>query len=201
MLFAVLLDQPVSFFDDTLSGEIINRMAADTEVLQKFVSFALPQLIHSIILILTCFVVMMFIDWRLTLIFWSSLPAILILFGFESAALKKAKKLYQELLARAGAMLSETVLQIRTVRAFAAEGRTQLLFMDTLNAAYAVGKRILGVRIIFELFIHVCFQATYILFFYCAIERIIEGAVTLEIVTILLLYVMQVCSRARSWFW
>ena len=58
ILFAVLLDQPTSFFDETLSGEIVNRMAADTESLQKFVSFALPQLTHSILLMIACCVVM-----------------------------------------------------------------------------------------------------------------------------------------------
>jgi len=67
LLFAVLLDQPIAFFDESLSGEIVNRMAADTEVLHMFVSTALPDLVYGVLLMTTCFVVMMYVDWRLTL--------------------------------------------------------------------------------------------------------------------------------------
>merc|ERR1719187_2102036 len=63
LLFAVLLDQPIAFFDESLSGEIVNRMAADTEVLHKFVSTALPNLVYGVLLMTTCFVVMI---WAVT---------------------------------------------------------------------------------------------------------------------------------------
>lgn len=162
ILFAVLLDQPTSFFDESLSGEIVNRMAADTEAMQKFVSFALPHLTHSVLLMIACFVLMVHVEWRLALGFWAALPPGLIIFGMESVALKRAKKIYQELLADAGAKLSETVLQIRTVRCFAAEVRTQRQFRLCVDAAFKIGKKVVGIRIVFETFLNYCFQITYI---------------------------------------
>jgi len=106
-------------------------------------------------------------------------------------ALKKAKRLYQELLAEAGSMLSETVLQIRTVRAFSAEARTQRDFRSKVETAFRFGRKIVGLRLVFETPMNFCFQACYIGFFYYSTMRIISGDIELETVTIMLIYVMQ----------
>ena len=48
------------------------------------------------------------------------------------------------------------------MRCFAAEVRTQQQFGASVNAAFKVGKKIVGVRIIFETLLNYCFHAAYI---------------------------------------
>jgi len=78
-LFSHMQTLSLTFFDRQPIGELMSRITNDTEVVSLFYEQAVSPIIRAIIQILLAFVVMLIIDWRLTIVALLIVPVILIL--------------------------------------------------------------------------------------------------------------------------
>ena len=120
--FNHLVHLPISFFDKTSSGEPANRLTKDTEVIEDFVSEGSHSLVSGIVMLVGSFVVLWWLDWRLTaVLFGSVLVSFLVILPFMIKLSSLSKKLQDEeasLMAR----LTEVFSQIRLIRSHNAHG-------------------------------------------------------------------------------
>jgi ATP-binding cassette subfamily B protein len=78
-LFSHMQTLSLTFFDRQPIGELMSRLTNDTEVISLFYESAVIQIIRAITQIGLTFVVMVLIDWRLTIVALSIVPVMLIL--------------------------------------------------------------------------------------------------------------------------
>ncbi len=78
-LFSHMQTLSLTFFDRQPIGELMSRITNDTEVVSLFYEQAVSPIIRSSIQILLTFLVMLIIDWRLTIVAMLVVPVILIL--------------------------------------------------------------------------------------------------------------------------
>jgi ATP-binding cassette subfamily B protein len=78
-LFAHMQTLSLTFFDRQPIGELMSRITNDTEVVSLFYEQAVSPIIRASIQIILTFLVMVIIDWRLTIVALLIVPVILIL--------------------------------------------------------------------------------------------------------------------------
>jgi len=125
---AYVLRLPISYFDSTKSGVLISRIMSDAEGIRNLVGTGLVQLAGGLVTAAIALGVLLYLNWRLTVI------AILILacFGVGIAVgFTKLRPLFRnrgKLNADVTGRLGETLGGIRIVKAYRAERGEQLVF-------------------------------------------------------------------------
>jgi ATP-binding cassette subfamily B protein len=77
-LYTTLLRQPLRFFTDTKSGEIVSRLQNDVTGVQSVVSVTLVGLSTNALVFVTTLVMIFQLDWRLSLIPVATLPVFIL---------------------------------------------------------------------------------------------------------------------------
>jgi ABC-type multidrug transport system fused ATPase/permease subunit len=119
---------PIRYFDSTQSGILISRIMTDAEGIRNLVGTGLVQLTGSLVTAAAALGVLLYLNWRLTLIN----VVILAVFGGGMAfTFKRVRPLFRErgkLNADLTGRLAESLGGMRTVKAYTAERREQLVF-------------------------------------------------------------------------
>ncbi|MEM7050573.1 MAG: ABC transporter ATP-binding protein [Acidobacteriota bacterium] len=119
---------PVSYFDSTKSGVLISRIMTDAEGIRNLVGTGIVQLIGSLLTAAVAFVVLFWLNWRMTTI----TLAVLVIFGaIMGFAFSRLRPLFRErgkLNAEVTGRLSEALGGIRIVKVYTAEKREQRIF-------------------------------------------------------------------------
>jgi ABC transporter fused permease/ATP-binding protein len=120
-LFRRLMDQDIAFFDERKTGELTNRLASDTTVLQNTVSVNISMALRfgaSVIGGIGC------LAWtspKLTLLMLAIVPPVALGAVLYGRRVRKLSRDVQDSLARGSEVAEEALAGIRTVRSFAAE--------------------------------------------------------------------------------
>ena len=120
-VFNHLMDMRVRFFDRTPIGTLVTRTVSDIEVIADIFSEGLIVIVGDILQIVTIIGVMLYVDWRLTLISLSVMPLLMIAtYVFK----EKTKKAFQEVrteVSRINTFLQEHITGMKIVQVFARE--------------------------------------------------------------------------------
>jgi len=119
---------PVSFFDSTKSGVLISRVMTDAEGIRNLVGTGLVQLFGGAITASFALAVLLWLNWRLTLI----TLAVLAVFGVVMAlTFRRLRPIFRErgkINADVTGRLAEALGGIRIVKVYTAEKREELVF-------------------------------------------------------------------------
>ncbi len=120
-VFNHLMDMRIRFFDRTPIGTLVTRTVSDIEVIADIFSEGLIVIVGDILQIVTIIGVMLYVDWRLTLISLSVMPLLMIAtYVFK----EKTKKAFQEVrteVSRINTFLQEHITGMKIVQVFARE--------------------------------------------------------------------------------
>ncbi|MFN3201245.1 MAG: ABC transporter ATP-binding protein [Bradymonadia bacterium] len=120
-LYESLIGQDIGFFDHHRTGELTNRLAADTTVVQNAATVNLSMLLRFSLTAVGSVGIMLTISWRLTLVMLALVPVAVggaLVYG---RIVKRLSRQVQDAQARSTEVAEETLAGIRTVRAFARE--------------------------------------------------------------------------------
>ncbi|HEX3927862.1 MAG TPA: ABC transporter ATP-binding protein [Gemmatimonadales bacterium] len=128
-----LVRLPVRAFDSTQTGQLVSRVMSDAEGIRNLVGSGLVQLVGGAVTAIVAFVVLLVLNWRLTLI-------IAVLLGAFSAgmtiAFGKLRPIFRvrgQINAEVTGRLVESISGIRVVKAYTAERRERLAFTKGAN--------------------------------------------------------------------
>jgi ATP-binding cassette, subfamily B, multidrug efflux pump len=110
-----------SYHDRAQTGQLMTRATSDVELLRNFIGQGLLLLINSILLLVGITVVLLLLNWQLTLIV---IPALLLMAGVFAIFAKRVRPLFREIQERLGifnTILQENLTGIRVVKAFSRE--------------------------------------------------------------------------------
>ncbi|KAJ4145552.1 hypothetical protein LMH87_004400 [Akanthomyces muscarius] len=134
-----LLRQEVAFFETCPAGEVAARLDGDLSTIQSGVSEKVGIVIQSISYFCTAYIVGFTIDAPLTGMLASVVPAFLLMAYFGGRFTKKYTGQVNSTLAPAIALASESIANMKLIKAFRASGRIQRIFESQLVAARRPG--------------------------------------------------------------
>lgn len=120
-LWRKLLVLPVSYYDENQTGETVSRMTNDTAVVKGLITDHLANFLTGIISIVGSIVVLLILDWKMTLLMFIAIPlsfAILIPLGRK---MHKVSKGMQDETAKFTSVIQQVLSEVRLVKASNAE--------------------------------------------------------------------------------
>ncbi len=125
---AKIMHLPVRYFDSTQTGVLVARIMSDAEGLRNLVGTGLVQLVGGLVTATIGLGVLLYLNWRLTLV----TVVVLALFGGGMAyAFKTLRPLFRErgkINAEVTGRLTEALGGIRVVKSYTAEKREEIVF-------------------------------------------------------------------------
>lgn len=135
-LFERLMAQEIAFFDATKTGELTNRLASDTTVLQSAVSVNISMGLRFIASIIGGVGFLFYTSPRLTVLMLAVVPPVALGAVSYGRRVRKLSREVQDALARGSEVAEESLAGIRTVRAFAAEPREVKLYAEAVARSF-----------------------------------------------------------------
>src|SRR5699024_2385042 len=108
---------PVSYYDETSSGETVSRVVNDTNIVKDLISEHFPQFVTGVISIIGAVTILLVMDWKMTLIMMLAVPitiAVLLPLGRRMA--KISRGLQDETAVFTG-NVQQTLSEIRLMKA------------------------------------------------------------------------------------
>ncbi len=140
-LYASIIRQEIGFFDIRRTGELTNRLASDTTVLQNTVTVNVSMLLRFVIMGIGAIGFLFYTSWTLALITLGIVPIVAISAGIMGKRMRKLSKAFQDALAESTVVAEETISGVRTVRSFAREETEITRYRKAVDASFQVAKR------------------------------------------------------------
>jgi subfamily B ATP-binding cassette protein MsbA len=125
---AKVMRLPVRYFDSTQTGVLLSRIMSDAEGIRNLVGTGLVSLVGGLVTAVISLGVLLYINWRLTLV----TAVVLALFGGGMAyAFQRLRPLFRErgkIHAEVSGRLTEALGGIRIVKSYTAEKREEIVF-------------------------------------------------------------------------
>eukprot|EP00049_Salpingoeca_infusionum_P001664 m.49910 g.49910 ORF g.49910 m.49910 type:complete len:823 (+) comp11127_c1_seq1:609-3077(+) len=145
-VFAAIIRQDIGFFDVNRTGELTNRLASDTTVIQSACTESISSLVRYILQIVGSLVLMFTVSWKLTLVLLSVVPPIAIGAVWYGGRVKKLGQDFQDELAKGSAVAEESISSIRTVRSFDNEVKSKDEYNTKIEDSFNIGYTLALVR-------------------------------------------------------
>ncbi|MDB5056444.1 MAG: multidrug transporter permease [Bacilli bacterium] len=116
-----LLVLPVSYYDKHRTGETISRMTNDTGVVKSLITDHLTSFFTGIISIIGSIAILLFLDWKMTLVMLTVVPLMLGFLIPLGRQMRKISRGMQDETARFTTILEQVLSEIRLVKASNAE--------------------------------------------------------------------------------
>ena len=120
-LYGAIVRQEVGFFDERRTGELTNRLASDTTVLQNAATVNISMVLRYLVTCAGAIAILAWTSWQLTLVMLAIVPVVVLGAMFYGRILRKLSRKVQDALASSTEVAEETISGIRTVRSFARE--------------------------------------------------------------------------------
>lgn len=141
-LYKKVVSLPIGFFTEERKGDVMSRMTNDVNEVEASIMSTLDMLFKDPIMILVYLITLFTISWQLTLFVLVLLPVAGLLIGRIGRSLKRASTKGQEQNAEILTQIDETLGGLRVVKAFNAESKLTVRFLNLINATRATFNRI-----------------------------------------------------------
>jgi ABC-type multidrug transport system fused ATPase/permease subunit len=108
-MFSHMQTLSLTFFDRQGRGELMSRLTNDSEVISLFYESAVTDILRAMIQIVLTFLVMLFIDWRLTIVAILVVPVMLVVMNIANRISSPAFEKLQEDLSDLSGFQEETL--------------------------------------------------------------------------------------------
>ncbi len=140
-LFDHLLTQDQAFYETTRTGELVSRLAADTELVQTVVGSTLSLALRSVVTLIGGVAAMVWTSPRLAGLTLLVIPAVvlpIVVFGRRVGRLSRQS---QDCIADASAIAGESIGAMHTVQAYTRETQESRRYGEAVQRALDVARR------------------------------------------------------------
>jgi ATP-binding cassette, subfamily B, bacterial AbcA/BmrA len=120
-MWVKLIRLPVSYFDKNSSGETVSRVVNDTSIVRDLISNHFPQFITGIISIIGAIVILLVMDWKMTMLMLISVPITLVIMIPLGRKMTKISRGLQDETATFTGHIQQTLSEIRLMKSSTAE--------------------------------------------------------------------------------
>ncbi|GAM25851.1 hypothetical protein SAMD00019534_090260 [Acytostelium subglobosum LB1] len=191
-LFSAIIKQDIAFFDQSRTGELVNRLASDTQVLQNTVTVNISMAVRYTIQVIGAIILLFITNWKLTLVMLGVIPVIIISAVFYGKKVKLLGKQFQQVLANSSTTGEEVISNIRTVKAFSKEDKFVNIYAKDVHQSYLIGKTLALASGIFSGSVFLVAQLAIVMIVYIGAKQVFDGTTTTGNLTSFLLYTLTV---------
>ncbi|STY34572.1 ABC transporter ATP-binding protein [Listeria fleischmannii] len=197
-LWKKIIHLPVPYYDNTKTGETVSRMINDTILLKELIADHLPQFVTGIISVIGAVTILLFMDWKMTLVILISVPlTALVLTPLGQKMFKISKGLQKETADFTG-MISQTLSESRLVKASNAENLEEKRGKEGINRLFGFGIREAKVvSVLAPLIFFVVMGVIVVIIGYGGI-RVTSGTLSTGTLIAFLLYLFQIIVPVTS---
>ncbi|KAK6707140.1 hypothetical protein SNK04_008144 [Fusarium graminearum] len=181
------LRQNIGFFDKLGAGEVTTRITSDTNLIQDGISEKVSLTLAAVATFVSAFVIGFIKYWKLTLILFSTVIALLLNMGGGSTFILKYNKQSLEAYAHGGSLADEVISSIRNAVAFGTQERLARQYDAHLKNAEYFGFRVKSAIACMIAGMMLVLYLNYGLAFWQGSKMLVEGETSLSnILTILM---------------
>nr|GMC86341.1 ABC transporter B family member 1 [Ipomoea batatas] len=137
------LNQDIQYFDtEVRTSDVVFAINTEAVLVQDAISEKLGNFIHYMATFVSGFVVGFTAAWQLALATLGVVPLIVVIGAIHTMTLAKLSGKSQEALSKAGNIVEQTVVQIRTVLAFVGESRALQAYSAALKVTQKIGYKV-----------------------------------------------------------
>ncbi|WP_268912480.1 ABC transporter ATP-binding protein [Lentilactobacillus sp. SPB1-3] len=139
LIWSKLLKLKVSYFDETKSGEMTSRLINDSSQVKELVANSFPNLVSALITIVGALVLMVMMDWKMTLIMALAIPLVMVIMLPIAQRTRQIGRSRQDEMAKFNGQADETLSEIRLVKSSDAEPYESKLGFKSIKSLYQIG--------------------------------------------------------------
>ncbi len=109
------------YYEDKQTGQLMSRVINDTELFEQLISHAVPDVIVNIITLVSVSVILLTMNWRLTLLTMIPIPLVIASLRVYARYVRPAFRERQKELGNLNAILNDSISGIREIKAFTRE--------------------------------------------------------------------------------
>ncbi|PLR96549.1 ABC transporter ATP-binding protein [Bacillus sp. T33-2] len=191
-LWEKVLRLPVSFFDGHQSGETMSRITQDTNTLKALITQHLISLVTGLISIAGAIVILLFIDWQLTLIMLAAVPAAMLILWPLGQKMYRISRGTQDEMALFSANLGRVLSEIRLVKAYHAEKAEQENGQKGIRHLFEFGMKEAKIQAVISPFMTFVMMLILVLLIGYGGVRVASGALSAGALVAIILYMFQI---------
>ncbi|QFT87774.1 Multidrug resistance ABC transporter ATP-binding/permease protein BmrA [Bacillus sp. THAF10] len=193
-----LLRLPVSYYDKKTSGESVSRVVNDTGIVKDLISQHFPQFITGIITIIGAIIILLVMDWKMTLLMLISVPITTLVMIPLGTKMSKISRGMQDETATFTGSIQQTISEIRLMKASNAEAAEEGKGRKGIRTLLTFGLKEARIfAVIGPLMYMVVMLVIVIIIGYGGI-RVAEGTMTTGSLVAFLLYLFQIIFPITS---
>ncbi|MBE1553287.1 ABC transporter ATP-binding protein [Sporosarcina limicola] len=116
-----ILKLPITYYDEIETGETMSRITQDTSTLKFLISFHLVTFFSSILSVTGSITILLFIDWKMTLIMLVSVPLCMVVIIPLGRIMYRVARSTQEEMSKFSGLQGRVLSEIRLVKTYRAE--------------------------------------------------------------------------------
>ena len=194
-LFSAVLNQEIAFFDSMRTGDIMTRLTADTQVVQRAITRTAVNSVQSCLIVGGGIGMLFYTSPILATLSMSVIPPVLFGARYFGKYIRKKQKEVQESLGETGAYAEESLGGIRTIFQFAAEQRVAKVFHEKIDNVYDISKKTGIVSSFYDGSVHFAANFAVIVVLLKGGSLVVTGDITAGELTSFLLYSTYVGVR------
>ncbi|MES9906527.1 MAG: lipid A export permease/ATP-binding protein MsbA [Sedimenticola sp.] len=133
LMFQHLLILPARFYDNSTTGIVLSKITYDVEQLTTSASYVLVTLVRDSLSIIGLLGLMLYLNWRLTLIAFVLMPLVALFVRIVSKRLRRISRTLQQKMGEMTHVLEEVITGNRVIKLFSGQSHEKNRFFDAAN--------------------------------------------------------------------
>jgi len=144
--YSHLQNLSLDFFATRRIGELVSRLTSDVTAIRSILTSNINTLLQQSLVLIGAIIVMLLLNWRLSLFIGALIPILLMLGYFFGTAMRRGSQDIQDELATANTVANETIQSIREVKTFVREDYERARYDGAIGRAFDASIRVLRIR-------------------------------------------------------
>jgi len=181
VLVSRVLKLPRSYFDNTPIGITLSRLTSDLETIGDSFVQSVVGLVRDSLNTIALLIMMLFIDWKLTMVVLVVMPPVIYLTVFVRNKLRQMHQITRSALARGIGYLQEVLLGVKTVQFYRAEEEVEARYKSYTDEFLAAQMKVNKYDAILFAFISGVTSITIALMIWFGSGQVLEASLTLGV--------------------
>ncbi|ANU26675.1 ABC transporter ATP-binding protein [Planococcus versutus] len=140
-MWAKLIRLRVSYFDQHSSGETVSRVVNDTGIVRNLITDHFPSFITGMISIIGAVIILVILDWKMTLLIMLSVPLTVIVMVPLGRQMAKISRNLQDETAHFTGHVQQTLGEIRLMKSSTAENTEEARGVEGIDKLFKLGMK------------------------------------------------------------
>ena len=193
-LWQKLLHLPVKYFDNTKTGEISSRLVNDTSQVKNLLANTLPNAVTSLLQFFGALVIMMAMDWQMTLIMFIAVPLVVVALLPIMQQSRKIGRRRQDELANFSSDSTSVLSEIRLVKSSNGEPKELNVGSNRISSLYNIGVKEAFINSLTQPIINMMMMLLFLGILGYGAIRVMNGSLTMGALVSFLMYLFQIMS-------